>query len=66
VAQPAQAASSADSAQRSGQNYLFQVRRLAAYMQARLLTPQDVEGITVRATRNVVAKLNANPERLLS
>jgi len=50
----------------SGQNYLFQVRRLAAYMQARLLTPQDVEGITVRATRNVVAKLNANPERLLS
>jgi hypothetical protein len=50
----------------SGQNYLFQVRRLAAYMQARLLTPQDLEGITVRATRNVVAKLNANPERLLS
>lgn len=50
----------------SGQNYLFQVRRLAAYMQARLLTPQDMEGITVRATRNVVAKLNANPERLLS
>lgn len=50
----------------SGQNYLFQVRRLAAYLQARLLTPQDVEGITVRATRNVVAKLNANPERLLS
>ena len=49
----------------SGQNYLFQVRRLAAYMQARLLTPQDLEGITVRATRNVVAKLNANPERLL-
>ncbi|QEA12531.1 DUF1631 family protein [Comamonas flocculans] len=50
----------------SGQNYLFQARRLAAYLQARLLTPQDVEGITVRATRNVVAKLNANPERLLS
>lgn len=50
----------------SGQNYLFQVRRLAAYLQARLLMPQDLEGITVRATRNVVAKLNANPERLLS
>lgn len=50
----------------SGQNYLFQVRRLAAYLQARLLMPQEVEGITTRATRNVVAKLNANPERLLS
>ena len=49
----------------NGQNYLFQVRRLAAYLQARLLAMEDVEGITVRATRNVLTKLNANPERLL-
>ena len=49
----------------NGQNYLFQVRRLAAYLQARLLAMEDVEGITVRATRNVLTKLHANPERLL-
>jgi Protein of unknown function (DUF1631) len=49
-----------------GRNLLIQARRLAAYLQAGLLVPTEEETLTVRATRNALAKLDANPERLLS
>ncbi|MBC7547263.1 MAG: DUF1631 domain-containing protein [Polaromonas sp.] len=48
-----------------GRNFLIQARRLAAYLQAGLLIPVEEEALTVRATREALAKLNANPERLL-
>jgi hypothetical protein len=49
-----------------GRSYLIQARRLAAYLQAGLLVPQEDESLTVRATRDALAKLDANPERILS
>lgn len=49
----------------NGISYLIQLRRLAAYLQSGLLVAQDEEGITLRATRDALAKLDANPERLL-
>ncbi|ABM59790.1 DUF1631 domain-containing protein [Verminephrobacter eiseniae] len=49
-----------------GRSYLIQLRRLATYLQAGLLLAQDNEGLTVRATRDALAKLGANPERLLN
>ncbi len=48
-----------------GRSYLIQAKRLAAYLQAGLLLPAEEEGLTVRATRDALAKLDANPERLL-
>jgi len=48
-----------------GRSYLIQVGRLAAYLQAGLLLPQEEESLTVRATRDALSKLEANPERLL-
>ncbi|MCG2594792.1 DUF1631 domain-containing protein [Ramlibacter sp. XY19] len=48
-----------------GHCYLMPVRRLAAYLQASLLVPTEEEALTVRATRDALAKLDANPERLL-
>ncbi len=48
-----------------GQNFLIQTKRLAAYLQAGLLVPTEEETLTVRATRDALAKINANPERLL-
>ena len=48
-----------------GRNFLIQAKRLAAYLQAGLLIPTEEEALTVRATRDALAKLNANPERLL-
>ena len=48
-----------------GHTYLIQSGRLAAYLQAGLLLPQEEEALTVRATRDALAKLEANPERLL-
>ncbi len=48
-----------------GRNYLIQARRLAAYLQAGLLVPAEEEALTVRATRDALVKLEANPERLL-
>jgi len=48
-----------------GRNFLIQARRLAAYLQAGLLVPTEDEALTVRATRDALAKLDANPERLL-
>jgi hypothetical protein len=52
-------------AARGDRNYLVQARRLAAYLQAGLLLPAEEEALTVRATRDALAKLDANPERLL-
>ncbi len=49
-----------------GRNFLIQARRLAAYLQAGLLVPTEDEALTVRATRDALAKLDANPERLLN
>lgn len=48
-----------------GHSYLIQAGRLAAYLQAGLLLPEEEETLTVRATRDALAKLEANPERLL-
>ena len=48
-----------------GRNFLIQMRRLAAYLQAGLLVPTEEEALTIRATRDALTKLNANPERLL-
>lgn len=48
-----------------GRCYLIQLKRLAAYLQADLLVPAEQEALTVRATRTALAKLDANPERLL-
>jgi hypothetical protein len=48
-----------------GRSYLIQAGRLAAYLQAGLLLPQEEETLTVRATRDALVKLEANPERLL-
>ena len=48
-----------------GHNYLLQTGRVAAYLQAGLLSPQEEEALTVWATRDALGKLEANPERLL-
>ena len=48
-----------------GRYFLIQMRRLAAYLQAGLLVATEEEALTVRATRDALAKLDANPERLL-
>lgn len=46
--------------------FLIQVNRVASYLQAGLLVPSEEETLTVRATRDAMRKLDANPERLLS
>lgn len=48
-----------------GHCHLMPLQRLAAYLQAGLLVPNEEEALTVRATRDALAKLDANPERLL-
>ncbi|MGI9132445.1 MAG: DUF1631 family protein, partial [Rhodoferax sp.] len=50
----------------SGKSFLIQGGRLAAYLQAGLLLPQEEETLTVRATRDALSKIEANPEKLLS
>jgi hypothetical protein len=50
----------------AAKSFLIQAGRLAAYLQAGLLLPQEEEALTVRATRDALAKLEANPERLLA
>ena len=50
----------------AGHSFLIQAGRLAAYLQAGLLLPQEEETLTVRATRDALAKLEANPQRLLA
>ncbi|PLC05004.1 DUF1631 domain-containing protein [Variovorax sp. RO1] len=49
-----------------GRSFLIQAGRLAMYLQAGLLVPAEEETLTVRATREALAKLDANPERLLN
>jgi hypothetical protein len=48
-----------------GRSFLIQAGRLGSYLQAGLLVPAEEEALTVRATRDALAKLDANPERLL-
>lgn len=50
----------------SGRCVLFQQHRLAGFLQAGLLVPAEDEALTVRATRNALAKLDADPTRLLN
>ncbi len=49
-----------------GRGVLFQLNRLAAFLQAGLLLPAQDEPLTVRATRNAMEKLEVDPTRLLS
>lgn len=49
-----------------GRGVLFQLHRLAAFLQAGLLVPVEDESLTVRATREALAKLDADPDRLLN
>lgn len=49
-----------------GRGYLIQLKRLASYLQTGLLAPQEEELLTVRATREALDKIDANPERLLN
>jgi len=48
-----------------GRSFLIQMRGLGAYLESGLLVPAEEEALTVRATRHALAKLEANPERLL-
>ena len=48
-----------------GEPDLIQTVRVAAYLQAALLEPQEREPLTQRATRHAIGKIEANPERLL-
>ena len=50
----------------TGRSFLIQVGRLAAYLQAGLVQPAEEEALTVRATREALAKIDANPERLFA
>jgi len=47
-----------------GSSYLLQLKRLGAYLQAGLLVAQEEESLTLRATRDALTKIDANPERL--
>ena len=49
-----------------GRCILFPQNRLAAFLQAGLLLPAQDEALTVRATRNALAKLDVEPARLLN
>ena len=49
-----------------GRCVLFQQQRLAAFLQAGLLLPAQEESLTVKATRNALAKLDADPSRLMN
>ena len=50
---------------KSNKSFLIQAGRLVAYLQAGLLVPNEEETLTERATRDALAKIKANPERLL-
>ena len=47
-----------------GQSYLIQTVRLAAYLQASLMEPQEAEPLTQRATRDAIGKLEAQADPL--
>jgi hypothetical protein len=48
-----------------GRGVLIQLQRLGAFLQAGLLLPLEEESLTTRATRQALAKLDADPARLL-
>ncbi len=50
----------------TGRCLLFEQNRLASYLQAGLLLPAQEEALTVRATRTALAKIDADPSRLLN
>ncbi|OYV01731.1 MAG: hypothetical protein CFE45_03555 [Burkholderiales bacterium PBB5] len=50
----------------NGRCVLFQHQRLAAFLQAGLLLPAQDEALTVRATRSALAKLDADPSKLMN
>lgn len=47
-------------------SFLLQQGRVAVYLEAGLLKPCEPESLTLRATRDALNKLDANPERLLA
>lgn len=47
-----------------GNTFLFQRRGLAGYLQAGLILPAEEEMLSVLATRQALAQIQANPERL--
>lgn len=49
----------------SGRAVLFPLHRLAAYLQAGLLQPAQEETLTVKATRDALARLEGDPAALL-
>ncbi|HUD31581.1 MAG TPA: DUF1631 family protein [Variovorax sp.] len=49
-----------------GRSFLIQTGRLGSYLQTGLLVPAEDEALTVRATREALAKLDAHPESLLN
>jgi hypothetical protein len=49
-----------------GRSVLFPQQRLAAFLQAGLLVPAQDESLTVRATRNALAKLDVDASRLVN
>jgi len=49
-----------------GRGVLFPLTRMAAFLQAGLLLPAQDEALTVKATRNALAKLDVDPDRLLN
>ncbi len=49
----------------AGRCVLFQHHRLAAFLQAGLLVPAQDEALTVKATRSALAKLDADPSKLM-
>jgi len=49
-----------------GHSYLIQTARLAAYLHAGLISPNEEEPLMMRATRDALGKIQANPERLLA
>jgi hypothetical protein len=50
----------------TGRCLLFEQNRLASFLQAGLLLPAQEEALTVRATRTAMAKIDADPARLLN
>ena len=50
----------------TGRCLLFEQNRLASYLQAGLLLPAQEEALTVKATRTALAKIDADPGRLLN
>jgi hypothetical protein len=45
---------------------LIAVARMAAYLESRSLVPAEQEALTVRATRQALEQLDADPLRLLN